>query len=306
MLDLDHEEAREARGRPVAVELVGQLLLGPVVAVEPEPLRVLAGQARVGGLLAEGVEGVGEVAVEDGERVERLGVLVEAVGQEHHGAEVHRAAPELREPLALDPHVPDVRVSFGGGMGGIAWSRSIRTTSSLEGSIAISRGRAQQVAGRPAPLLSLPAVHRQLHHVAVPTAEGLVPVEEGLDVVAAGLHVARGPRPGSRGRPRRRRPPPRLPALDVDAEDLLAPRRVRLAAPGSAAPSRGRSREQQQPPVDRLRGERGREAHGEAQARLASAPACGGGAEPSRARTAQPAASRLWVIVSSRGPGASI
>ena len=37
-----------------------------------------------------------------------VGMLVEALGQQHVRAQVHRPAPELRQPLALDPDVLDV------------------------------------------------------------------------------------------------------------------------------------------------------------------------------------------------------
>jgi hypothetical protein len=54
----------------------------------------------------------------DHERIASLGVLVEAFGHEHVSAQVHRAAPELRQELALDLQVLDAS-SPGIGNGGI-------------------------------------------------------------------------------------------------------------------------------------------------------------------------------------------
>ena len=109
VLDLDDEEAREARARPVLVELVRLLLLDAVVAVELEALAsTRASGSGSGGVSRKPSKVVREVAVEDRQRVARLGMLVEALGQQHVRAEVHRPAPELRQPLALDPDVLDV------------------------------------------------------------------------------------------------------------------------------------------------------------------------------------------------------
>ena len=48
------------------------------------------------------------MAVEDDQGIAGIGVRVEALGQQDVGAQVHRPAPELRQPLALDRLVLDV------------------------------------------------------------------------------------------------------------------------------------------------------------------------------------------------------
>ena len=87
---------------------MGVLLDDPVVAGQVEPFAVVGLEVRVGRLLAETAERLGKMAVEDDQRVARLGMGVEALGQEHVGAQVHGPAPELGEPLALDSLVLDV------------------------------------------------------------------------------------------------------------------------------------------------------------------------------------------------------
>ena len=148
--------------------------------------------------------------MEDDERIARVRVLVEALGQQDVRAEVHRPAPELRQPLGLDLLVLDVlrRRRIGNRRDRPGRARSRRSPASPASIVIVARRRVQ-VARRLAPLLSFAAVHRQLHDVAVGAVEGLVAVEERLNAVGARRNVAPGSRPDSRGRRRRRRPPRR-------------------------------------------------------------------------------------------------
>ena len=54
-----------------------------------------------------------EVIFENGQRKMRIGMGVEAFGDENVGTEIHGAAPEFCQQLALDAHVPDVLGIFG-------------------------------------------------------------------------------------------------------------------------------------------------------------------------------------------------
>jgi hypothetical protein len=72
MLDLDDQQAREVGARPLPVEVVGLLLLDPVVAIDAEALAVRALETRIGRFGTEPAEVRGKVAVEDGDRVARL------------------------------------------------------------------------------------------------------------------------------------------------------------------------------------------------------------------------------------------
>ena len=226
VLDLDDEEAWKVRPGPQLVEPVRLLLLGAVVAGQVEALARHAFQRRVGRLLAKAGERVGKVTVIDDEGITRVGVLIESLGQEDVRAEIHRAAPELRQPLALDLHVLDVP--------GRRWIRNrrdhlVEADPNRLGALRVEGdfpGRRVEVAGRLVPLLPFAAVHRQLHGVAVRALEGLVLVQERLDRVGAGGYV----------RERFAREPehtpiecgvgPGCPAVDVDAERLLRPRPV--------------------------------------------------------------------------------
>ncbi|MFT3764561.1 MAG: hypothetical protein QM820_03450 [Minicystis sp.] len=192
-----------------------------VVPLEAEALAVLGLQVRIGRLLAEFVERRLEVAVVQEQRVARLGVLVEALGQEHGGAEEHVAAPELREQLAPHADVLDVpRVLRRLDRRDLLIEREAHDVA--RGRIDLQlHGLRDQVAGRLVPFLALAAVHRQLHHVAVGAMEGLVTVEDGLHEVLARREVreARDREAERRAvddRGRAGREP-----IGVDAEDLL-------------------------------------------------------------------------------------
>jgi tartrate dehydratase alpha subunit/fumarate hydratase class I-like protein len=60
-----------------------------------------------------------EVVVKDDQRKVRVGVLVEALGHQHDGAQEHGPAPELRQQRALYADVANVLGVGLAGMGGI-------------------------------------------------------------------------------------------------------------------------------------------------------------------------------------------
>ena len=65
VLDLDDQHARKVRAGPFLVELVGGLLLDPVVAIEVKAFAVVARDVRVGRRLAQSADVAGKVAVVD-------------------------------------------------------------------------------------------------------------------------------------------------------------------------------------------------------------------------------------------------
>ncbi len=108
VLNLDHEHSGEARAGPVLVELIGILLLDPVVALELEPSARVRHQVGIGRRFPPSADRLRKVPVRDHQGIAGVGVLVEALGQEHVRAKIDWAAPELGEKPALDPHVLDV------------------------------------------------------------------------------------------------------------------------------------------------------------------------------------------------------
>ena len=161
VLDLDHDDAREAGSRPLLVELVRVLLLDDVVAGEVEAGGEVGLQCRVRRLGTEAGERVRKVPVIDEQRIARLGMRVPALGQQHVGADVHRPAPELRQQLALDALVADVfRVGRPRDLGDDLVERDGHRPA-LRLDAHLGRG-AVEVAGRAVPLLALATVHRQL------------------------------------------------------------------------------------------------------------------------------------------------
>ena len=202
--------AREVRACPVLEELVGVLLLGPVVAGPVEAVAVHGLQVRVGRRLAEAVEVVREMPVVDDERIPRLRVRVPALRQQHVRAEEHRPPPELRQEVALDADVLHVlRVRR------IGDRRDDLVEDEPDGAalLRIDRQflrRAEEIARRPVPLLAFAPVHREFHRVAVCAAERLVAVQQRLhgvgarrDLVEAGHGVAENRGVEDRGLPRR-------------------------------------------------------------------------------------------------------
>ena len=90
------------------IELVGLFLLNAVVACNVEALAVVRLQIGIGRLGAEAVEIGVEVVFDDDEREMNIGMLVEALGHQHVGAEIHGTSPEFGEQRALDFDVADV------------------------------------------------------------------------------------------------------------------------------------------------------------------------------------------------------
>jgi len=114
-------------------------------------------------------------------------MLIETLRHEHVGPEVHGPPPELGQQLALDLNVLNVL-----GVLGLADRRHDlieldRDTRRLAWIDAQRAGRAVEVARSTVPMLSLAAVHRELHGLAVLQVERFVLVKHCLDVVLTGL-----------------------------------------------------------------------------------------------------------------------
>ena len=224
VLDLDQQEAGEAGRRPVLVELVGLLLLGAVVALPVEPLRVHRLQIGVGRIFPEAVERVRKMSVVDDQRVAGPRVLVEPGGQQHVRAEEHRAPPELRQLLALDADVLDVLR-----LGGIRDRRDHLVEREAH---RLARGdrdrarRAVEVPGRAVPLPALAPVHRQLDDLAVRAVKRFVHLEQRLHRVGAGGNVGEAANRVGDGRLVHGCRGTRSPALDVHPRDDLRVRAV--------------------------------------------------------------------------------
>ena len=108
VLDLDQDHARGIGGGPVLIEFIRVFLLGDVVPFPVESCAVGGFQVRVGRDFAESTEIIREMAVMDDEGVFRFGVLFPAMRKQDMGAEVHGAAPEFREELALNLDMFDI------------------------------------------------------------------------------------------------------------------------------------------------------------------------------------------------------
>jgi hypothetical protein len=160
-------------------------------------------------------------AVIDDQRVARIRVLLEAVGEKDDGAEMHRPAPEFGEQFALDFHVLDVFRVLRRGDG-----RDDPVEHDMDGLVA--RGiepdllrRAVEVAGRQVPMLALAAIHGQLDGVSVGAMEGLVAVQERLHGVLARRDFRKAPARIAEDLPVDHRFLSRLQAVHIDAEDQL-------------------------------------------------------------------------------------
>ena len=221
VLDLDHDRPREARPSPVLEELMRLRLLDPVVALEVKAVLVHGLEVRIRRLFAEALDGFGEVPVEDHERVARVRVVLEAERKEDVRAEKNVAPPELRQALAPDALVLD---PLRGRRLGNGRDHLVERDGDRFGPGGIDLDalrRAVQVAGREVPVLTLAAVHRQFHGMAVGAVEGLVLVEDGLHEIRAfrnrGETLQRVPEDGRVERDLAAR----TPHVHVDPEDLL-------------------------------------------------------------------------------------
>ena len=225
VLDLDEEVARIVGRGPVLVELIRQLLLGAVVALPVKPLGVLGRQIRIRRLLAPSADRVRKVPVVDDEGITGVRVRVVALGQQDVRAEVHRTAPELREPLGEQLLVLDVLRGRGLRDRRDDLVEDDRDRPGLRGIDRDLFRRRVEVAGSLVPLLAFAAIHRQLDDVAVGAPERLVAMQERLDAVRAGGEIREAARGETRARrPRRRR-----------ARRPSSPRRRRRRPAGSAA-----------------------------------------------------------------------
>ncbi len=108
VIDVRDQDARKAGRNPLLIELVSLFLLNAVVAGNVEALAVIGLQIGIGRLGAKAAEIGIEVVFADDERKMNVGMLVESLGYQHVGAEVHGPAPELGEQRALNLEVPDV------------------------------------------------------------------------------------------------------------------------------------------------------------------------------------------------------
>ena len=255
VLDLDHQHAREGRPGPLAVEVVRGLLLDAVVAVEAEALAVLTLHGRVRRGLAPVAEVAREVAVIDDERIACVGMSIESLREQDMRAQVHVAAPELREPLATQPHMFDVlRIRRIGDRRDDRVELDPDWTAAPAVPANLPR-RAVEVARRELPLLALAAVHRQLDHVAGGEAERLVLVQQRLHRVLARRQVGQRFERVAEHAGVERALVSRLETFHVDAEDLSR----REAGGGHLKPRLARvvlGNHQQQPSVDRVLRER--------------------------------------------------
>src|ERR1700677_1147318 len=95
MLDLHHQNAREAGTDPLLVLLVGLLLLNVVIAREMKALRVVGLEVRIRWSSAKVVYVVNEVVMENGDRIVRVGMFVKSFRRQHDGREVHGSTPKL-------------------------------------------------------------------------------------------------------------------------------------------------------------------------------------------------------------------
>ena len=221
MLDLDDQHPRVRRAGPVLIELVREFLLDAVVTREVEALGIVGFEIRIGRRLAEAAEGVREMAVIDHERIARIRMRVEAVGQKDVRAQVHVTTPELREFLAAHADVLDVLRVLGRRDGRNFLVESDRHHAPPGGvDRDLLRGRIE-VPRRALPMLALAAIHWQFHHVPIGALERLVLMKHGLNAVRARwdlFHRLNGiaEHEGVEGRL-----VAGLPVIHVDAEHLL-------------------------------------------------------------------------------------
>src|SRR5688572_24678193 len=102
MLNLDQQNAREIRTRPVAVELVRVLLLNAVVAMQVEALVEIGSEIGIGRCCAPVAEVVWEMTVVDDQRITGIRMCVEAFRQQHMRTQIHVATPELAQSLTAN------------------------------------------------------------------------------------------------------------------------------------------------------------------------------------------------------------
>jgi hypothetical protein len=186
---------------------------------DPLPVGLLELGLRWGG--SEVVEVVWKVAVHDGQRVARVGVCVETLGQQNVRTQEEIPSPELGQQLRANSDVLDV-----GGV--LRWidGRNLLIELDADGRVApgIYSHRTRStvvIAGRPIPALALAAVHGQLDHMAVAAVKGLVAVEQRLHVVLTGWNFPEAAERVAKGGGVQPHLRTRLRPLNIHAEDLL-------------------------------------------------------------------------------------
>jgi len=110
MLNLDNKHARKIRADPFLIEVISLVLHDVVVAIDVGSLIAYALEIFLGRLASEAREVRRKVAVEDGQRIAGLRVIVKSGRQEYVCAEVHIPAPEFAKKIAFDF---DVSYEFG-------------------------------------------------------------------------------------------------------------------------------------------------------------------------------------------------
>ena len=208
--------------------------------------------------------------MEHRERVAGVGMSVESFGQQHVRAQVHGSAPEVAQQLALDSHVLDVL-----GLGRVGNGRDLLIQRDPDDLVlpGIDRDPAWpgvEVPGLAVPLLTFALVRRQLDHLAIGAAKGLIPVEEPLDPILARRDVREAPHGIPRHFPVEGGFLAGSQALDVHPEDHLGVLRV---ADLKARLGQGVGGDYEvQAPIQRRRASGRREAHAEAGSRRLAGP----------------------------------
>src|SRR5581483_9211462 len=138
------------------------------------------------GSLAKAAQLGHEVSVIDHDRIARVRVLVEALGQEHDRAHVHGPAPELRERVALDAHVLDVlRVLRLRDWRNLLVEREAYRLRAGGVDADLDR-HVVEIPRRRVPMLPFAVIHVELDGAAVGSMEGVVSVEHRLYPVVTG------------------------------------------------------------------------------------------------------------------------
>ncbi len=262
MLDLHQQDAREARANPILIQLICELLLDAVVSREIEARRVIRLERGVRRRLAEAIDPRREMPVIDHQRVARIGMCVEPLGEQNPGPEVHVAPPELREPLRANAQVLHILRFLP------AEIRDRRNfLGQLERNPAIRRhrhvhGLRIQVSWLPRQLLPFPVIGRELQRVAIAPAKGFVAVHERLHAISPWLKLPQRRQWIPEGIAVHDRRSPRTPPVHVHPGHL--PRRHRVAHLKARLGGRIRRDVHEDAPIDRGARARGWEGHGDA------------------------------------------
>jgi len=169
---------------------VSQLLLGPVVTLQIEPGAIDALQVGVRRNSAPTPEVRREVAVENGDGILRLRVLVKTGWEQHVSPQIHVRSPKVREELGADLDVlHPLRVFRGADLRDYLVENDLDPATRLRIQGNSSRGGIE-VPRLSCPLLAFAAIRRQTHRVPIGPSEGLVSVQYGLYRVLASWNQA--------------------------------------------------------------------------------------------------------------------